>query len=254
MITELKPQRQPRRSVLRETCPATSPSTSAVRPRVHWLWLGAGLALAFAVPFVFADLLAVPRDGYYAIYVVSVTAFLALWARTTRQDVLGMCRRHWPWAVGLGLGAAALLAAIVLGDPATARPQGWTFAGAILWRGVVYGAIDGLLLSSFPILATFEAFGATPLRRRTKRAVAGIGALALAVSLAFTAVYHLGYPDFRGSMLRKPVAGDVIWGTPTLLTLNPLGAPIAHIALHVTAVSHSYDTPTFLPPHAEKGR
>ena len=81
-----------------------------------------------------------------------------------------------------------------------------------------------------------------------------IGALALAVSLTFAAVYHLGYPDFRGSMLRKPVAGDVIWGTPMLVTLDPLGAPIAHIGLHVSAVSHSYDTLTSLPPHAEKGR
>jgi len=40
-----------------------------------------------------------------------------------------------------------------------------------------------------------------------------------------------------------------MWSAPTLLTLNPIGAPIAHIALHVTAVVHSYDTPTYLPPH-----
>src|SRR5438045_7400740 len=85
------------------------------------------------------------------------------------------------------------------------------------------------------------AFGARPLRERTKRAVLGIGVLALAASLAFTAVYHLGYSDFRGSKLRKPVAGDVLWSAPTLLTLNPVGAPLAHAALHVTAVAHAYD-------------
>ena len=79
--------------------------------------------------------------------------------------------------------------------------------------------------------------------------MAAIGALALAVSIAFTAVYHLGYPDFRGSKVKKPIAGSLIWGAPTLLTLNPLGAPAAHIALHVTAVTHSYQTTTFLPPH-----
>jgi hypothetical protein len=79
--------------------------------------------------------------------------------------------------------------------------------------------------------------------------VAGIGALALAVSLAFTAVYHLGYPDFRGSKVKKPLLGDLIWSAPTLATLNPVGAPLAHIALHVAAVTHSYDTGTFLPPH-----
>ena len=41
----------------------------------------------------------------------------------------------------------------------------------------------------------------------------------------------------------------MIWSAPTLLTLNPLGAPLAHAALHVTAVVHAYDTDTFLPPH-----
>jgi len=41
----------------------------------------------------------------------------------------------------------------------------------------------------------------------------------------------------------------VIWSAPTLLTLNPIGASIAHIALHTSAVAHSYDTDTFLPPH-----
>jgi hypothetical protein len=249
MITEVKPRRASRGPALTDVrlpapVPARSPSM-----RIHWWWLAAGLALAFAIPFVFADLLGMPRDGYYAIYAASVAAFLALWVRRTRQDVPGMLKRNWRWAIGLGLVFAALMAFIVLRDPSTVHPHGWTFAGAILWRGVVYGAIDGLLLSSFPVLATFAAFSGKPLRQRTKRAIAAIGALALAMSIAFTAVYHLGYPEFRGAKLKKPVAGDVMWSTPTLLTLNPLGAPIAHIGLHVTAVMHSYNTQTFLPPH-----
>ena len=70
------------------------------------------------------------------------------------------------------------------------------------------------------------------------------------MSLVFTAVYHLGYSDFRGDKLRKPLAGDVIWSAPTLITLSPFGAPIAHAGLHVTAVVHSYETDVFLPPHA----
>ena len=108
-------------------------------------------------------------------------------------------------------------------------------------RDLYYGIYAG----SLPILVVFAALGA----RRTKRTLVGIGALALAASLAFTAVYHLGYRDFRGSKLRKPLAGDVMWSAPTLLTLNPVGAPLAHAALHVTAVAHSYGTDTFLPPH-----
>ena len=47
----------------------------------------------------------------------------------------------------------------------------------------------------------------------------------------------------------KPVTGDLIWSVPTLATLNPVGAPIAHVGLHVAAVAHNYDTELFLPPH-----
>jgi hypothetical protein len=71
----------------------------------------------------------------------------------------------------------------------------------------------------------------------------------VAAILLFTAVYHLGYPDFRGEKLRKPLAGDAIWSVPTLATLSPIGSPIAHAGLHVSAVVHSYETHTFLPPH-----
>lgn len=106
-----------------------------------------------------------------------------------------------------------------------------------------------MLLSVFPILAVFGLFASKPLRERSKKAVAGIGALALAMSLLFTAAYHLGYPDFRGSKVSKPLTGDAIWSAPTLVTLSPLGAPIAHIGLHVSAVVHSYQTDLFLPPH-----
>jgi hypothetical protein len=249
MITEVKRPRALRRSALSNVRLATPVPARASSGRVHWLWLAAGLALAFAIPFVFADLLGMPRDGYYAIYAVSVATFLTLWVRRTGQDVPAMMKRNWRWAMGLGLLFAALMAFIVLRDPSTAHPHGWTFVGAILWRGVVYGAIDGLLLSSFPVLATFAAFSGKPLRQRKRRAIAAIGALALAMSVTFTAVYQLGYPEFRGAKLKKPVAGDVMWSAPTLLTLNPLGAPIAHIGLHVSAVIHSYNTQTFLPPH-----
>jgi hypothetical protein len=64
-----------------------------------------------------------------------------------------------------------------------------------------------------------------------------------------TASYHAGYSDFRSAEMRRPLAGDVFWSMPTLLTLNPVGAPIAHAGLHTTAVLHSYETEVYLPPH-----
>jgi hypothetical protein len=209
-------------------------------------FLAGGALLAFALPFVLTDLVSINRDLYYGIYVGSVCVLFWLWRRSAGRPVRQVLTRNWRAAFALAILFGGVMVAVALKESATSRPHGWAFAGALVWRGVVYGLADGLLLSTFPILVVFAAFGA----RRTKRALLGIGTLALAASLAFTAVYHLGYADFRGSKLRKPVAGDVIWSAPTLLTLNPVGAPLAHAALHVTAVAHSYDTDTFLPPHA----
>ena len=112
---------------------------------------------------------------------------------------------------------------------------------------MIYGFADGVILSAFPIIAVFYAFdGKRVLERR--RGKLAVGALALAVSLLFTAVYHLGYSDFRGEKLRKPLVGDAIWSIPTLATLSP-SLLRSRTQGCVNAVVHSYDTDTFLPPH-----
>jgi hypothetical protein len=222
---------------------------AARRPVSQWNWLIGGLVVAFAMPFVFADVLGLPRDLYYGLYMVSVAVLVAAWVRTSRFDVRAALRRRWLLAVSLGVASAGLLSFMIFRtEDATPHPHGVDLAAAVAWRGVLYGVTDGVLLSVFPILVVFAAFAGRPILRRLRGKLA-VGALALGMSLAFTAVYHLGYPEFRGEMLRKPVAGDVVWSAPTLLTLNPLGAPIAHAGLHVSAVLHSYDTGTFLPPH-----
>jgi hypothetical protein len=225
------------------------------RDRVHyrasqWHWLAGGLALAFGVPFLLADVLSVPRDAYYALYVLSVASLVTAWARSTRLNVRETLRRRWLVSLALGGVCAGLLAVMaVRTEDATPHPHGIHLAASVAWRGVLYGLADGLLLSVFPILAVLAAFSGRSLLRRLRGKVA-VGALALTVSLAFTAVYHVGYPEFRSGLLRKPLVGDVVWSVPTLVTLNPVGAPVAHVGLHVSAVLHSYETETFLPPHA----
>jgi hypothetical protein len=210
-------------------------------------WLAGGAWLVFLIPFTLTDLTSIDRDLYYGVYVTAVAAFFGAWLRRNGSPRATLLRK-WRLGLLLGLAFAGVTAAIVLREPSTPHPHGVAFAGAIVWRGVVYGAADGVILSVFPILAVFTAFGAARSRKRT----AAAGALALVVSLLFTAVYHAGYSDFRSSKIRKPLVGDVIWSAPTLATLSPLGAPIAHVGLHVAAVLHSYQTDTFLPPHPAK--
>ena len=221
----------------------------AASARRHFAWLVGGAAGSFLVPFLVADQLGLQRDLYYAVYVAAVVGLFVAWARDTRQPLREMLARRWRLAVGLGVVFAAISAFIaVRAEGGTTHPGGIEFVAALGWRGVVYGAADGLLLSAFPILLVFAALRDSRLRRRAGGLVA-VGAIAMVASLAMTAVYHAGYSDFRSDKLRKPVTGDLVWSVPTLATLNPIGAPMAHIGLHAGAVVHNYDTDLFLPPH-----
>jgi hypothetical protein len=215
----------------------------------HWAWLARGFVLAFAMPFLFADLFELNRDVFYGLYALVVFGLIGLWARSTGYDLVAAIKRRWLWAVGLGAVFAGVMALMVVRtEDATTRPEGLKLIGAVFWRGVVYGATDGLLLSVFPILVVFAAFAGSRLNQRLAGKLV-IAAAAMIASLAMTAVYHAGYSDFRSGKIGKPLTGDALWSIPTLVTLNPVGAPIAHVGLHVSAVLHSYDTDTFLPPH-----
>jgi hypothetical protein len=212
-------------------------------------WFVGGMAGAFLVPFILADQLALQRDLYYGIYAAAVGGLFVAWAHDTQQQLREMLARRRRLAVGLGIVFAAISAFIATRvEDGSAHPDGTEFIAALVWRGIVYGAADGLLLSAFPILLVFAALRGSRFRQRAGGLVA-VGAVAMAASLAMTAVYHAGYDDFRSDKLRKPVTGDLVWSVPTLVTLNPVGAPIAHVGLHVGAVVHNYDTDLFLPPH-----
>src|SRR5512133_3976144 len=93
--------------------PAAPPAVA----RVHhersgqWLWLYSGALFAFLVPFVFTDVIDVPRDLYYGIYSISVFAFFAAWVRASGLDTREFVAHNWKWALALGLIAGGVLAA-----------------------------------------------------------------------------------------------------------------------------------------------
>ena len=97
-------------------------STHAARPRVHervglklrvtshWAWLAIGLVVAFAVPFLLADLLALNRDLFYGLYALAVFELFWLWTRSTGFDFIAAVRRRWLTASLIGLAAAGFSA------------------------------------------------------------------------------------------------------------------------------------------------
>jgi hypothetical protein len=230
-------------------------TTSTLFPRSNFLhgtavrqlaWFAIGAVVAFLIPFLFSSVLDLNHDAYYAVYFLATGAFLAAYAKTTQLNTAALFTRNWRWSVGLGIVAAAFLVFRILSaEGATPNPDGLYFAFEIGWRGAIYGAVDALLLTAFPLAVVYVIFGGRldTLARRT-----GYAALTLALVWVITATYHLGYEQFRDDGVTGPEAGNTIISIPAIATANPIGAVVAHVAMHLTAVTHAYETDLYLPP------
>lgn len=217
-----------------------------VTSRRHLLWIPGAAALGFLASFVFADQLRLPATAYHAIYFALAGGFLSSYAMLTRLPLRAVLRRRLLAAAALGVLGGLVLTRRVLADPPSVGPSGFLFVWDVLWRGVLYGAIDGALLSSLPWLVAWRALDgeSSSIARRV-----AITLLALGSVLLVTSAYHAGYRDFRGPKLAQANLGNAIASLPTLLSLNPLASPIAHALLHIAAVTHNPQSDLFLPPH-----
>jgi len=212
----------------------------------HLIWIAAGALLGFLTSFVFGDLLNLPLDLYYLIYFGIITIFFFIYIKKTRFSVKERLSKRLIWGIVLGLLFAALMVKNVLSRPETAKLSGTFLVWAVFWRGLVYGTIDGLLLTVFPWIVTWRTFNAGKKSLTGKIAVSLLAWIFIVVT---TTSYHLGYSDFRSKKVLQANIGNTIMSIPTLLSANPIGTPIAHAALHITSVLHSPKTELFLPPH-----
>ena len=202
----------------------------------HLLWMAGAAAVGFLSSYVFAGLL--PPVVYHFVYFIVVCGLITLYlactdvavpalASTTSRPGLAIRHARWTRADATGRERPTVRGSV--------RP-GLRSRDVLSGRGVIYGTLDGVLLSAFPWLVTWRALGgesSTPARQ------AAISALALAMGLGVTSAYHLGYQDFRGPKLLQANVGNASTALPTLLSRNPLASPLAHAILHVTAVVHN---------------
>ena len=212
-----------------------------------WFVLGSGVA--FLVPYLGVSVLDLQHDVFYACYFAATLALLGAYSHIEHVDLRAMFTRNWIWSAAIGaLIAFSLIRNVIASSDATARPHGGYFIFELLWRGAGYGVIDALLLTAFPCAVAYA------LLRGNIGGVAGrlrYVLVALPLILLITATYHLGYPQFRQDGVGRPETGNTIISVPTLLTANPVGSIEAHVAMHVTAVTHSYETNTYLPPQTD---
>jgi hypothetical protein len=212
----------------------------------HLIWIALGAWVGFGSSFIFGDILTLPIDLYYLIYFGITMAFFFIYVKKTQLNLTEWFSRRWMWGVVLGLVSGVFMVQFVLKGPATERFSGAYLGWIIFWRGWVYGAIDGLLLSSFPWIVTWRAFD---VQKKSFNKKIAFSVVALFFILLVTTAYHLGYSDFRSQKIVQPIIGNAIISLPTLLSANPIGSPMTHAIMHITATIHCPRTQLFLPPH-----
>lgn len=205
-----------------------------------FLWAGAAACAAGAIAWVAVDLLALSRELFLVPYVLTGCIFGALFVRDAQVDVASALR-HDPRRTALVTAiTAGLMIGTVMLQPGAPRATGWHLPFELAWDGIAYGAVDGLLLTVIPIAAVRRSLGPGRLSH---------DALALLASIVVFIVYHLGFPEFRGSQIGAPVVAAVVFGASYLITRNPLAPILAHAAMHVAAVLHGPAGTVQLPPH-----
>lgn len=212
----------------------------------HLTWIPAGALMGWAVAFVFGDLLTLPVDLFYALYFAAVIGSFAYYVRRTKLDLREWIGRRLGRSVLLGVLAGLALMQGVLARPATPHLSGASLDWALLYRGLVYGSVDGLLLFAFPWIVAWRAFDAEHKSWGTRIRASVVAFVSV---LLITTTYHLGYRDFRSSKILMPNVGSTIGAVPTLVAANPVGSAVSHVFMHVTSVVHSPESDLFLPPH-----
>ncbi len=212
------------------------------------LWIAGAGVLGFAISAFFAGVLQLPRPIFLVPYVAVVLAFLYAYARWSQLDLHRAALRNWRWGLIGAVVVGVLGVNDVVSQPASSAPVGLELIGALLWLGVVYGAVDALLLSVFPVVATWQGCSALGWTDNWPgRVVTGI--LAMVASILVTAAYHVGYPEYRGPGLVGPIVGNGVATLASLLTMSPIAAVFGHIAMHISAVLQGVETVRQLPPH-----
>lgn len=230
-------------------------SSLAPHPAAHpesWVtqlgWYAGACLVGFAVPFIGSSALGLQHDLYLGIYFVVVLGGFSVYAVATGLDVRATVLRHWKLGVLLGIVVGLALVRNVFSESATPRPHGAYYVFELIWRGGIYGAVDALLLTVLPCLVVYRALAGN--LATWGRRIAYFGA-SLGLVVTITAVYHLGFTQYRHDGVGAPETGNTIISLPMLLSTNPIGSVADHMAMHISAVAHTYETDVRLPPPAK---
>jgi hypothetical protein len=212
------------------------------------LWTMSASLLGFSIAAIFAGWLKLQRNVYLCIYIPLFLAFIFTFISYNNLKVMDLITNNWQWGLLASAFVSILVIKNVISQPSSKRNHGFALMWDILWPGFAYGLVDALFLSVFPILLIKLAFVDNVWLNNWLGKIS-IDVIAFLSSMVVTAVYHLGYPEFRNKKVFWAMVGNGILSLAFLITMSPLAAIIPHIVMHMAAMIHGRETTGQVPPH-----
>ena len=113
--------------------------------------------MGFAASFGLSSVLEWSRPAFVAAWTGLVLLLVGLYSTVEGVDLRTQLQRHWKAGVWLGLFIGGWLMVQVFGQPASLRSSGFRLAAELAGYGVIYGVVDGLVLSVIPVLTLYGA-------------------------------------------------------------------------------------------------
>lgn len=212
------------------------------------IWILIASVIGYAIAFIFAGLLKLPRNLYLLIYIPLVAALFILFTISNKINIIEIFLQNWYWGLIGAVVAGVFVIKNVFSQPSSKRSNRLELLIDIIWPGLIYGLIDALLLSVLPILAIKLTLTA-PVWTENWTGRIGLGIFGLMASFLVTTAYHLGYPEFRGKKVIYPNVGNGVLSLAFIITMNPMAAILPHMTMHVAAMIHGKETTGQVPPH-----
>ena len=96
-------------------------------------WIIAAGLLGFAISFIFAGVLRLPRSLYLIPYIGFSGLFLYAFVKWGGFSIGELIRKHWVWGVVGAVLLALFTVKNILSQPASPRSEGFSLAFDLLW-------------------------------------------------------------------------------------------------------------------------
>jgi hypothetical protein len=207
------------------------------------LWLIGVAAASFAVSEVVATKYRVAREPYIGVLTLVTAALSVGYVVWAGLDPVQILTAHLAWGIAAAVLVPLVLLALIMRRPVEQPSTGSSPAVAVLWESVVYGVTEGVLLSTLPVLITWQMIHG--LGWSGAAGTVALWTLPIVASVAVIVVHHLGYWEYRNRELRSISLACGLLSVGYLVTGSPIAPTLGHILLHGAVLRHGEE----LPPH-----